>query len=171
MKVVALDFETANYGPESACALGLVHIEGSEVVNQTSFRIRPPDPDFQFTHIHGLSWADVRNAPSFAELIPKIEAFCQGADLLAAHNASFDRKVWRACYQYAGWRPPKIRFACSIRIARKTWRLDSYALPSVCGHLNIPLQHHDALSDTLACAWILLRAEAQGVAIHDGIIR
>ena len=170
MKAVALDFETANHGPESACALGLARIEDGVIVNQTGFLIRPPDEDFRFTHIHGLSWADVCDEPDFAELIPEIEAFCQGADLLAAHNAPFDRRVWRACYKYAGRRPPKIRFACSLSIARRAWNLDSYALPSVCDHLGIPLRHHDALSDTLACARIILHAADRGVEIHDGII-
>lgn len=170
MKVVALDFETANHGPESACALGLARIEEGAIVDQAGFLICPPDADFRFTHVHGLRWEDVCDAPAFAEVIPAIDAFCRGADFLAAHNATFDRGVWRACYGQAGRRPPQIKFVCTLKIARKAWRLESYSLSSVCRHLGIPLRHHDALSDTLACARIILLAGDRGVGIHDGII-
>jgi DNA polymerase III epsilon subunit-like protein len=33
----------------------------------------------------------------------------------------------------------------------------------VCGRFGIDLQHHDAASDALACAKIVLRAEGSGV--------
>ena len=35
-------------------------------------------------------------------------------------------------------------------------------LPDVCGHLDIPLNHHDAGSDSLACAKIVVAAEGEG---------
>jgi DNA polymerase-3 subunit epsilon len=46
-----------------------------------------------------------------------------------------------------------------VKLARQVWRLPSNKLNLVCEHLNIPLQHHDALSDAEACARIVLEAE------------
>ena len=39
---VAIDFETADYGPDSACAVALVRVEGSRIVRRSYFLIRPP---------------------------------------------------------------------------------------------------------------------------------
>ena len=67
----AIDFETADYGADSACALALVHVEGLEIVGRDLFMIRPPRARFAFTHIHGITWAHVRGEPSFAEHWPR----------------------------------------------------------------------------------------------------
>ena len=39
---VALDFETADYQPDSACAVGLAKVRGGEVVDTLYSLIRPP---------------------------------------------------------------------------------------------------------------------------------
>jgi len=39
----AIDFETANYSPDSACAVGLVAVEGGRVVRREYHLIRPPN--------------------------------------------------------------------------------------------------------------------------------
>ena len=75
MKIIALDFETADNGPDSACALAMVAIEDGTISGQKSFLIRPPRDTFRFTYIHGITWAHVRNELIFAERIPEIEDF------------------------------------------------------------------------------------------------
>ena len=107
----ALDFETADYGADSACALALVHVEGLEIVGRDLFMIRPPRSRFAFTHIHGITWAHVRAEPSFAEHWPEIAAKLARATFLAAHNASFDRGVLAACCGAAGVPPPELQFS------------------------------------------------------------
>ena len=39
---VALDFETADHGSDSACQVGLVRVEDARVVRRESRLIRPP---------------------------------------------------------------------------------------------------------------------------------
>jgi len=93
----AIDFETANGRPDSACAIGLVVVKGSRIVRREHHLIRPPDRQFAFTHIHGLTWDDVREAPTFAELWPLLAETIGDVDFLAAHNAPFDRRVMESC--------------------------------------------------------------------------
>jgi DNA polymerase-3 subunit epsilon len=50
-----------------------------------------------------------------------------------------------------------------VRLARSTWSIYPTKLPNVCSHLNIELNHHEALSDALACAQIVIAAEKKGV--------
>ena len=38
----ALDFETADYQPDSACAVGLAKVRGGEVVDTLYSLLRPP---------------------------------------------------------------------------------------------------------------------------------
>jgi DNA polymerase-3 subunit epsilon len=155
---VALDFETADQGRDSACSIALVRVEGSAIVRREHHLIRPPRRTFQFTSIHGISWSQVADAPSFAELWPQLAACLDGAQFIAAHNASFDAGVLRACCEQAGLRPPAQPFVCTVQMARQAWNLRPTKLPDVCRHLGLPLRHHDALSDAEACANIVLAA-------------
>ena len=93
----AIDFETADYGRDSACAVGLVRVENNKIVRSETHLIRPPRQTFIFTEIHGLTWADVKDAPTFKQLWHKLDGFFKGAEFLAAHNASFDEGVLNAC--------------------------------------------------------------------------
>ena len=154
----AIDFETADYGADSACAVGLVLVRGSEIVAEEYRLIRPPRSRFAFTHIHGIRWADVREEPGFAEVWPELDPLVRGADYLVAHNAPFDRAVLRACCAASGLAPPRKRFLCTVRLARATWGIRPTNLPNVCRHLGIALRHHDAASDARAAAKIVLAA-------------
>lgn len=153
---VALDFETADYGRDSACALALVRVEGDAVVARATRLIRPPRRGFVFTEIHGITWADVATAPSFAGVWAEMAAVLDGVQFLAAHNASFDRGVLEACCAAAGLTPPALPYACTVRWSRRTFALEKANLPTVCRHLCIPLRHHDPASDAEACARIMI---------------
>jgi len=164
---VAIDFETADYGPDSACSVGLVRVVDNQIIDRTHFFIRPPRRTFVFTYLHGISWKHVANEPTFGELWQRLAEKIEGAEFLAAHNASFDRSVLMACCQVADFSPPVIPFQCTVRLARKTWNLRPANLPSVCAFLGIPLKHHDAVSDAEACARIVIEARLYGAFLKD----
>mgnify|MGYP003861226767 CR=1 FL=1 len=155
---VALDFETADYGRDSACSVGLIRVKDDEVVQQVHYLIRPPRPLVRFTHIHGIRWRDVVNQPTFGDLWASINLLLEDAEFLAAHNASFDKGVLYACCDAYGIPRPPQPFLCTVQLARKTWSIRPTRLPNVCEHLGIPLEHHQALSDAAACAQIVIAA-------------
>jgi DNA polymerase-3 subunit epsilon len=155
---VALDFETADYPRDSACALGLVRVENHQIVRRTYHLIRPPRRRFAFTYLHGITWEDVAGQPTFAELWPSLNPFLEDVDFLAAHNASFDRSVLQRCCETAGLTPPGLPFECTVRLARQTWNIFPTKLNNVCDHLGITLKHHHAASDAEACALIVIAA-------------
>lgn len=158
----AIDFETANYNPDSACAVGLVVVKGSRIVRREHHVIRPPDRQFVFTYLHGIAWEDVRDAPTFAELWPALRALIADADFLAAHNASFDQRVLESCCRTHRLRRPSHPFLCTVKLARTLWGVYPTKLPDVCRHLKIPLQHHKADSDAEASARIVIAARKAG---------
>ncbi len=164
MNFTAIDFETANYNRHSACAVGIVRVEKGVIVSQKDLLIRPPERWFRFTHIHGITWAHVQDAPTFAEVWPEIEPLLLAGDFLAAHNAPFDRSVLVATCKYYGITPPSVEFLCTVRLARQELGIYPASLPSVCRRIGIMLDnHHHALSDALACARIVLHAGVQGL--------
>ena len=160
MEFVAIDFETANRDASSACALGLAIVKGGKITAKHHWLIRPPQDYFRadFTDIHGITAAAVRNCPSFKEIWPEVKPFLEGA-CLAAHNARFDRSVLQGSLEYYGLDlPAESFFVCTLELSRQTWKLPKNNLAAVASHLDLPLQHHQAESDALACAGILLRA-------------
>lgn len=155
---VAIDFETADYGRDSACSVALVRVEGSSIVAREHRLIRPPRREFEFSDLHGIEWEHVKNEPTFREVWQSMAPMIAGAKFLAAHNAPFDRGVLETCCRVAGIDAPRKRFLCTVKLARQTWRIYPTKLPIVCSALGIPLKHHDALSDAEACARIVLAA-------------
>lgn len=171
---VAIDFETADTGRDSACSVGLVRVEKGVIVKKVVQLIRPPRVDagdlfsppaasFEFTYIHGIKPAMVLDQPTFAQAWPKLAEILKGADFLAAHNAPFDSGVLTACCQAAKLPKPPHRFVCTVKLARATWNVFPTKLPDVCRHLGIALNHHEALSDAEACAKIVIAAQQKGI--------
>lgn len=158
----AIDFETANHDPASACAVGIVIAADGRIVHREHHLIRPPTREFAFTHIHGLTWSRVRRAEDFGAVWLDLSRRLGAAAFFAAHNAPFDRRVLAACCELYGVRPPKHRFVCTVQLARRQWGIYPTKLPDVCRHLKIPLRHHEADSDAEACACIVLAAEKAG---------
>ena len=165
MKFLAIDFETANYSRDSACSVGLVMVEDGKIVKKESFLIKPPSNWFVFTYIHGITYGDVADQPHFGELWEtKIRKYFRGVKFIAAHNASFDRGVLYACCERYSITPPKQPFECSMQLARGYFGCKPANLPAVCQQLKIPFDHHhDALSDSVASAKIIIKAYKKGM--------
>ena len=163
MAVVALDFETADKYADSACALGMVRLEGGRVADTWYRLIRPPRSRVYFTEIHGLTWDMLKGERSFAELWPEISSFLRSAGLLVAHNASFDRRVLYGCCRAFGFCPPSVPFACTVKGSRRMLRLPHHRLNDVCAYLGLELDHHNAASDAMAAAKIYLHLRSLGM--------
>lgn len=162
---VAIDFETADDGRDSACAVALVRSDEGRITRREVRYIRPPRRDFLYTYVHGITWEHVAAAPDFAATWHELRPLLDGAAFLAAHNAPFDRGVLEACCDRARLPMPRLPFHCTVQLARKTWQLRPTKLPDVCRHLGLPLRHHDPLSDAEACANIVLAARRDGAAL------
>ncbi|SEC00383.1 exonuclease domain-containing protein [Microbacterium hydrocarbonoxydans] len=158
----AIDFETANSSPASACSVGLVRVRDGQVVATAGWLIRPPAGHDEFqewnTKIHGIRAHDVVTAATWADQFDRLCAFA-GADVLVAHNAGFDLNVLRRASEATGGDCPPYRSLCSLQVARKVYELESYRLPKAAEAAGFTgFSHHDALADALACAHIIMDA-------------
>ncbi len=162
LEFTAIDFETANHSAASACSVGLVKVREGRVVDRTGWLIRPPLGHDGFTEwntrIHGIRAEDVVEAEGWLEQLPAMLEYIDG-DALTAHNAGFDMGVLAAACRATGADVPELDYACSLRIARRTYHLDSYRLPVAAMAAGFEdFRHHDATGDAEACAAIVIHA-------------
>jgi DNA polymerase-3 subunit epsilon len=162
LNFTAIDFETANGSPASPCAVGLVKVRDGKLVDGLAMLFQPPYPHNWFHEgnikVHGIRPADVDDAISWDQALGLLLNFA-GDDVLVAHNAPFDMGVLKASAIAIEAPLPRISYACSLEISRKTYNLESYRLNSVAyaiGHEDF--KHHDALADADACARIMVHA-------------
>ncbi len=157
MDFIAIDFETANSHPTSACSIGIAFVRDGRLSGHTSHLIRPEPFYFDpfTTAIHGLTERDVRHAPTFAQLWPEISAHFENA-IVVAHNAPFVIGVLKSTLAFYGLPLPDMRLLCTVLLSRRAFpALPSHRLNVVSDALGISLTHHQAESDAIACAQIL----------------
>ena len=157
-RYVVFDVETPNRYNDRLSAIGVTVVEDGEITEEF-FSYVDPETYFDWfnTRLTGISAETVRNAPTFPALWEQLEPlFSHG--ILAAHNAPFDLGVLKKCLAAYGieWKPT-VRYCCTARMGRTLLPGMKHNLNVLCEYYGIPLDHHQADSDSRACAEILLR--------------
>lgn len=148
----AIDFETAQGYRWSICQVGLVRVENGIIIQEVDLLVQPPDNYYwpNFTEIHGISARDTKNAPTFNQVWHKILPFIVNQNVIAHNGFGFDFPVLDKTLEYYGLPTPDYNKFCTYKIYKSN-------LANLCQEHNIPLNHHDALSDARACAELYLR--------------
>jgi len=163
MNFVAIDFETANQKHNSACAIGITSVKDGMVGGTIHRLIRPPELEFSYwnTRVHGITEDHVVDCPTLGELWPEISSLIEG-NLVVAHNASFDISVLRHSLHAAGLSVPRFSYLCSLALSRTLWpEMASHSLGFLAVTHAIPLDHHNAGSDSFAAAQLVLMGGRQ----------
>lgn len=162
MKIASLDFETANFSRVSACSAGIALFEDGQLVESKSWLIKPPKGHGFFlpewtAEVHGLNWFSVRNAPEFPAIAPEIVSRLVQADIVIAHNTSFDMNVLGQTLLHFELSCPPFRHLCTWQLAKAAWpALANHRLNTLAGHIGLSFQHHDAESDAIAAGHVML---------------
>ena len=78
-----------------------------------------------------------------------------------AHNAAFDMGVLSSLFKLYQIETKPLKYIDSLEIARKVYPfLRNHKLNTVCEHLDIELNHHEALSDAKGSCLIALNTMA-----------
>lgn len=157
---VVIDFETANKFPDSICQIGIVVVEDNSITEEKEFLICPPYEKFTFTDIHGITFEDVMNKPTFSDLWQQIETYINSR-MVAAYNMLFDLKCLKATLRRYGISCPNFKvfdILASVRACRyqndDLLELENYKLATVAKKLGLFHKAHDALSDALVTAQV-----------------
>ena len=160
---IAIDYETANSDPRSACALGVSIVEKGKVVETFESFIRPPKEFSEFdplyVMIHGITSSQIKDAPTFDYLWEKLEKFNSVYRVpFVCHYSGFDIRVTEALLKHYTLSFQEIQFYDTCTIARKLWpQLVNHKLNTLSKYFKIELNHHNASSDAQACALIALK--------------
>ncbi len=148
----AIDFETAHPQGWSICQVGLVRVENGIVTEKISLLVQPPKNFYweAFIDIHGITPQQTLNAPTFDIVWQQIEAFIKEQNVVAHNGFGFDFPCLKNTLAYYDIAEPKYEKHCTYKLYRK-------GLAVLCAEHNIPLNHHDALSDAQACAELFLK--------------
>lgn len=158
MRYIVFDVETPNHLNDRVSAIGITVIEDGEIVDSFFSLVDPEAPfDYFNTELTGIDAAVVAGSPSFGELWNEIEPL-MSSGLLVAHNASFDLGVLKRCLHAYGidW-IPSTRYLCTVQMGKRLLPGMRHGLDVMCDYYGICLDHHQADSDSRACAEILLR--------------
>lgn len=169
-RYIAFDVETPNRCNDRMSAIGIAVIENGAVTEEFFSYVNPEEPfDFFNTQLTGIDAGTVAHAPTFPELWARIEPL-MSSGILAAHNAVFDLGVLKKCLWDYGipWKST-VRYCCTVQMGRRLMPGISHKLNDLCDHYGIALDHHQADSDSRACAEILLRYFAAGAEEGDFI--
>ena len=160
LKFCVFDLETTggNHQNDKVIEIGLVNIEGLEVVDTKHFLINPEIkiPDF-IQKLTSISQDDVKDAPLIEEVVDEIVEF-MGDNVLVAHNTSFDVPFFNSVLARLGKPQLENRSLCTNLMTR-------YLIPNLLNsNLNymskvFGIKHnkaHRALDDALAAAKLLL---------------
>jgi DNA polymerase-3 subunit epsilon len=155
---VALDVETANKDIGSICQIGLAGFTDGALVWEWSSLINPEERFSAFNiNIHGLTAADVADAPTLPEVAKTLRAW-MNRQVVVCHTM-FDQRALTQGFAKYGLPELTCRWLDSCQVARKTWSSpDGYSLPVICGLIGHTFTHHDALEDAKAAGALILAA-------------
>ena len=153
----AIDFETANFEPSSVCSVGVVVVRRGEIA-ESFYSLIQPEPNYysyRCSQVHGLSRADTDEAPVFPKVWERVVPLIDGLPLVA-HNSRFDEGCLKAVFRVYQMDYPDYVFYDTLAASRRAFRyLPNHQLHTVAAECGYLLEnHHHALADAEACAWI-----------------
>ena len=153
----AIDFETANYDRSSVCSVGVVIVRDGKIVDKFYSLIHPEPNYYNYwcTQVHGLCRTDTDGAPVFPDVWAQIEPLIEGLPLVA-HNRPFDEGCLRAVFRTYQMDYPEYELLDTLAASRRLQPdLENHQLQTVAAACGFQMEnHHHALADAEACAWI-----------------
>ena len=157
MDFIAVDFETPNTRHNSICSAGITLVRNSDIIWTRSFLINPNDEfDSRNIAVHGITSSEVSSSPSFSDVWNEV-GYLFKHYAVVMHNAPFDFSVLKKTSNRESVSLPAMDIFCTMCLWQENFPdFQHYSLNAIADHLNIPLNHHDAASDSLATAKIML---------------
>ena len=159
MRILGIDFETANQYRDSACSVGIYCKDFStkEIICEKEILLNPKQEFNYFnTLVNGITPEMVVDAPTFEAAYNEIVSLIDDQTVIVAHNASFDISVFmKSCERYS-LEIPSFYFLDTLNMSKTLLKgLISYSLDYVADHLNLgSFKDHNALDDARICVHI-----------------
>lgn len=152
-KLTFLDFETTGFRMNRAVSLGIVHYKNKIRISEKYYLINPMEQIEPIAQrIHGISYIDIMNEPTFSDLWDEISKYIEGCTIIA-HNAQYDIRVLMGELRRYHIECKNFDVICTCENARKLHLpVPNNKLDTLCRYFHLNMgNHHNALDDTFAC--------------------
>ncbi len=147
---IVLDIETPNGRSNSICAISVLLIRDTKLVEEYYSLINPEDRfDIKNSTINGITANMILDKPTFKEYWNIVKNLLTN-NIIIGHNITFDLSVISNALQRYDIEVPKFKYIDTLKLSQNYLNLDSYKLTSIMNHLNYEYKEHDALEDTKA---------------------
>lgn len=165
-----IDFETANQNNYSACSVGIALIKDLEIVDTYYTLIRPPHDIYSISNInvHNLTAKETLDSDEFPTAWNMINTFINDSIYVASHNTQFDMSVLIEACRYYKIPIPYFNVIDSMFYYANGSYNGTRSLSDKASELGIELNHHNALSDALASAQIIIKETTQSG--HENLV-
>jgi len=168
LSFAVVDVETTGTQPfagDRITEVAVALVRGGEVADCFETLVNPERPIPAFiTRLTNITWDMVKDAPTFADVAPRVVATMTG-HIFTAHNATFDWKFMAAELARADGQCLAGRRLCTVRLARRLLpQLPRRSLDHLARYYGVTVVgRHRAGGDALATARCLVRmlADAQ----------
>jgi DNA polymerase-3 subunit epsilon len=154
-----VDVETTGFSPrlhDRVIEVAVVRLTPDGTIEDEYATLLNPGRDVGPTHVHGISAADVRHAPAFAEVVGDVAVRLAGA-VVVGHNVRFDLGFLTAEFGRVGVSMPPLPAVCTLRLAYLLEpAMASRRLRDCCRHAGVAADGaHSALGDAHTTARLL----------------
>lgn len=157
-KIAVVDTETTGVysGRDRVIEVAIVLADWCGTVEEKFVTLINPNRDLGDTNIHGISAADVHDAPTFADVHGDIAERLRDR-VVVGHNVSFDLRMLGSEYTRLTIDLPPVPSLCTMRLAYKLGP-SSRKLKDCCLFYGVePRNWHSALDDACATFDLLMR--------------
>jgi DNA polymerase-3 subunit epsilon len=163
-----LDVEATGFSPLTGgrvIEIAIVRIADNGTISDDYATLVNPGQPIGRNEVHGITQADVTDAPTFAEIAGDVLERLQGR-IVVGHNVKFDRDFLAAELSAAGIFLPSLPGLCTLRLAHRLHpEYPSHRMAACCEMAGLDhLRPHEALDEARATAALLglFMTEAQG---------
>lgn len=159
LKFACFDTETTGLSPQTGgkiCEIAVCVSRGGKVFEEFSTLVNPQCPIHpDVVAIHGITSEMASKAPTFKEILPRLEQLFEGC-ILVAHNADFDISFLKSEFEQAGKVYPDYPVLDTLKMARKSRLFAKNNLGLIAGQIGICADGwHRAMADTKMLEQIL----------------
>ena len=154
LTLAVFDVETTGLYPswgDRVCEVAVLRCQGDTALEAYQTLVNPQRPVGRGAFaVHGISDAELAQAPLFAEVADEVLSRLEGA-ILVAHNAPFDLGFLASELMHIGQSMPRLIALDTLRLAQAVYPFGSHALGNLCRYLGIDLEggEHRAMADVL----------------------
>lgn len=159
-----IDFETTGLSAkrDRIVEVAIARVDASgRIDDEFATLINPQGHDVGPTFIHGITNAQVRHAPTFAEVAPELLSRLSGA-VVVAHNATFEEAFLAAELMRADINAGPLPALCTLWLGRQTFATPNHKLSTIARAAGVPLvDKHAALGDVRAVSALLPQMQSK----------